>query len=67
MLDVFEVELLGPDEGQDTAGGSHHDVRAVALQDLLVFGNGQTAEKHAVLEVKNKLWKVVVCSRGVIG
>ena len=62
MLDVFEVELLGPDKGQDTAGGSHHDVRAVALQDLLVFSNGQTAEKHAVLEGKNQLWKVVVCS-----
>ena len=55
MLDVFEVELLGPDEGQDTAGGSHHDVRAVALQHLLVFGDGQTTEEHAILLIKSEI------------
>ena len=50
MLDVFEVELLGADEGEDAAGGSHHDVRAVALQHLLVLGDRQTAEEHTVLQ-----------------
>ena len=52
MLDVFEIELFGTDEGEDTTGCSHHDVRAVALQHLLVFGDGQTTEEHAILLIK---------------
>ena len=52
MLDVFEIELFGTDEGEDTSGCSHHNVRAVALQHLLVFGDGQTTEEHAILLIK---------------
>ena len=50
VLDVLQVELLALDESQESAGSSDDDVRAVGLQDLLVFGDGQTAEEHSDLK-----------------
>ena len=54
MLQVLEVELLAPHQRQDPAGGADHDVRAVGLEHLLVFGDRQAAEKHSGLgEISN--------------
>ena len=54
VLQVLEVELLAPHEGQDPAGSADDDVRAVGLEHLLVFGDRQAAEKHSGLgEISN--------------
>ena len=50
VLDVLQVELLALDESQESAGSSDDDVRAVGLQDLLLFGDGEASEEHADLK-----------------
>lgn len=51
MLDVFEVECLVPDECQDPAWGTHHDVRAVGLHHLLILLDADAPEEHGRLDV----------------
>ena len=49
MLKVAQVQLLGSDEGQNTSGGSNHDVRAVRLQSLLVLLDIESTKEHSNL------------------
>ena len=53
VLDVFQIQLLALDESQESTGSSDDDVRAVGLQDLLVLGDGETAEENADLKDGN--------------
>ena len=41
MLQVLQGQLLALDEGENSAGGSHHDMRAVVFQHLLVLSDGE--------------------------
>ena len=50
VLQVLQVEFLGPHEGQDTARSADHYVGAVGLQNLLVLSDSQSTEKHADLK-----------------
>lgn len=50
MLEGFEVQLLGSDEGEDTAGGSNHDVWAVRLQGLFVFLDVKSSKEYSNLK-----------------
>ena len=50
VLEILDGQLLGAGEGEDTAGGAHHDVRAVVLQHLLILGDGEAAEKYPNLQ-----------------
>ena len=49
MFQVLERKFLAPDKRQDPARSSHHDVRTVSLQNLLVLRNSKTTEKHSNL------------------
>ena len=49
MFQVLERQLLVPDESQNPAWSPNHDVGAVALQNLLILGNGKTSEKYSDL------------------
>jgi len=40
ILQILEVEFLGPHKGQNTSRSAHHDVGTVVLQHLLVFLDG---------------------------
>lgn len=46
MLDILQTERLVPDQGEDTAGSSDNDVRAVLLQDVLVFLDRQATKEY---------------------
>lgn len=49
MFDVAQVEALVAGQGQDPAGGSHHHMRALSLQHLLVLLYRQAAKEHCHL------------------
>ena len=50
MLQILQWELLALDEGENPAGSSHNNMRTVALQNLLVFRDRHSSEKHPNLE-----------------
>merc|ERR1719318_2554734 len=60
MFQVLERKFLASDESQNPARGSHHDMRAVRLQNLLVLGNGKTTEKHSNLHTGQELAEPLV-------
>ena len=46
------IDEVVPDESEDPAGGSHHDVRAVRLDHLLVLRDRQAAEENSHLRIE---------------
>lgn len=46
MFDILQAEGLAPDQSEDTAWRSDHNVRAVFLQDFFILLDGKTAEEH---------------------
>ena len=54
MFDVLEVEAPVPGEGEDPTGSSHHDVRTVLLQSILVLFDRHAAEEYPI-EMKNMI------------
>ena len=50
VLEMFQVQLLAPDQGQDPARGTNHDMGAVGLENLLVFGDSHSSKKDADLK-----------------
>ena len=49
MFQILQWELLALDEGENPPGGSHNNMRTVALENLLVLGDGHPSEKHSNL------------------
>lgn len=60
VLDVLQVEGLVPTEGQDAAGGPHHNVRTVVLHHLLVLLDADPAKEHSCLYVVEVLTEPLV-------
>lgn len=60
MLDVFEVEGLVTAQSQDATGGPHHNVRTVALQNLLIFLDTDSAKEDGRLDVVEILTEPLV-------
>ena len=60
MLDVLGVEGLVLDQGQDSPRGTHHDVRAVVLQHLLVLLDADTTKEDRDLDVVKVLAESLV-------
>ena len=60
MLEMLQIELLAPDQGQDPARSAHHDMRAVGLEHLLVLGDGQAAEEDADFDALSVLGEPLV-------
>ena len=47
MLDILQVEHLGPGQSQGSAGGSHYNVWTAGLDGLFVLLDRDTAKEHA--------------------
>ena len=60
MLDLLQVECLGANQTQDTAGCTDDNVWAVLLQGLLVLVNWHTAEEDGDLQVLHVLGETLV-------
>ena len=60
VLDVLGVEGLVLDQGQDPPRGTHHDVRAVVLQHLLVLLDADTTKEDRDLDVVKVLTETLV-------
>ena len=60
MLDVLQVEGLVTAEGQDATGSPHHNVRAVALQHLLILLDADPTKEHGRLDVVEILTEPLV-------
>ena len=60
VLDVLGVERLVLDQGQDPPRGTHHDVRAVVLQHLLVLLDADTTKEDGDLDVVKVLAETLV-------
>ena len=60
VLDVLGVEGLVLDQGQDSSGGTDHDVRAVVLQHLLILLDADTTKEDRDLDVVKVLTETLV-------
>ena len=60
MLHVLQVECLVPEESEHTSRCAHHDVRAVALQGLLVLFYAYPAKKYGGFYVVEILTETLV-------
>ena len=60
VLEVFQVECLGLDEREDTAGSADDDVWTVVLEDALVFRDDQSAEEDGNLDGVHVLTEALV-------
>ena len=60
MLDVLSVERLILHEGEDAAGRTDHDVRAVVLQGLLVLLDADTSKEDRNFDVVKVLAESLV-------
>lgn len=57
---MLQVQFLGTDQRENSAGRPDNDVRTVVLQHLLVLLYRQSAEKHADLYVGHVLAEPLV-------
>lgn len=60
VFDVLQLEDLAVDQRQGATGCSHHNVRTVLLQHLLVLLNGHAAEEHRHLDARHVLGEALV-------
>jgi hypothetical protein len=69
VLQVGEAEMPVADEGVDTTGGTHNDVRVSVLvaEELDVLLNGSSSIEDTDLDVRQELGETVVLIADLVG